>query len=70
MFPVRYEYYLHIQIPVPGLGGLYGCEMMIPRFLDSRLPGGGEVVSLTRRLRSTPQQYFLFLTLVLISGRG
>jgi hypothetical protein len=37
-------------IPVPGLGGPYSCETSrFPHFLDNRLTGGGEVVSLTRR---------------------
>jgi hypothetical protein len=39
----------------------------IPHCLDNWLTDGGEVVSLTRRPRSTPQKHFFFLFLVLIS---
>jgi hypothetical protein len=43
-------------IPVTGRGGPYGCEMSrLPHFLENRLTGGGEVVSLTRRPPFTPQ---------------
>jgi hypothetical protein len=49
-------------IPVTGSGGPYSCETSkIPRFLDSRLTDGGEIVSLTCLGRS--------LLLVLISAR-
>jgi hypothetical protein len=41
-------------------GGLKGCEILrIPQRQDDRLTGGGEVISLTRRPRSTPQQHFV-----------
>jgi hypothetical protein len=40
--------------------------MLTPHCLDIRITDGGEVVSLTRRPRSTPQKRFL----VLISVRG
>jgi hypothetical protein len=46
-------------IEAVGRGGLQGCEMLrIPHCLDSRLTGGGKVVSLTRRPRCTPQKHF------------
>jgi hypothetical protein len=53
---------LYIQkseaVPVTGCGDLQGCEMLrIPQFLDNPLTDGGKVVSLTRRLRFTPQKY-------------
>jgi hypothetical protein len=66
---IMYTTYLHFKskskaIPVTGRGGLYGCEMSrIPYYLDNRL---GEIVSLTRRQGSSPQEEFL----VLISVRG
>jgi hypothetical protein len=38
------------DVPVTGRGGPYGCETSrFPHFLDNRLTGGGEAVSLTRR---------------------
>jgi hypothetical protein len=44
--------------PITGRGDLQGCEMLrLPHCLDNRLTGGGEVVSLTRRPRSTPQKH-------------
>jgi hypothetical protein len=33
--------------------------LRIPHCLDNRLTDGGEVVSLTRRSRSTPQKYYI-----------
>jgi hypothetical protein len=46
-----------------------GCEMLrIPHCLDNRLKDGDEVVTLKRRLRSTPQKHF-YLPLILISAR-
>jgi hypothetical protein len=57
-------------IPVTGRGSLQGYEMLrIPHCLDNQLTGGGEFASLTRRPRSTPQNFY-FLLLVLISVRG
>jgi hypothetical protein len=74
VFPVRYEYYLHIKskaVSVTGRGGLYGCEMLRTlHCLDNRLTDGGEVVSLMHRPRSAPQKKFCILSLVLISVRG
>jgi hypothetical protein len=44
-------------ILVTGRGGPWGCETSrIPHSLDNLLTDGGEVVSLTRRLLSTPQE--------------
>jgi hypothetical protein len=44
-------------MPVIGRGGPYGCETSrLPHFLDSRLTGGGEFVSLTRRPPFTLQE--------------
>jgi hypothetical protein len=40
--------------------------LRIPHCLESRLTGGGKVVSLTLRPRSTPEKHFLLL----ISVRG
>jgi hypothetical protein len=55
---------------VTGRGGLYGSEMpRIPHYLDNQLTNDSEVVSLTRRPRSTLQKHS-FLLLVLISVRG
>jgi hypothetical protein len=46
-------------IPVTGRGCLYHCEILrIALCLDSRVTDDGEVVSLTRRQRSTPQKLF------------
>jgi hypothetical protein len=46
-------------IPVIGHEGLYGCEMLrVPSCLDNLLADGGEVVSLTHRVRSTPQKHY------------
>jgi hypothetical protein len=43
-------------IPVTGLGGLKGCEMLrIPHCLDNRLTDDGNVVSPTHRPHFTPQ---------------
>jgi hypothetical protein len=56
VFGVNYEHNLNIKnkaIPVTGLGGLKGFEMLrIAHFLDSRLTDGGEVVSIT------PQKHY------------
>jgi hypothetical protein len=42
-------------------GGPQGCEMSrISHCLDNRLSDGGEAVSLTRRPRFTPQEYFWY----------
>jgi hypothetical protein len=47
-------------IPVTGLEGLWGCEVLrIPHCLDSRLIDGCEVVNPTHRPRSTPQKHYL-----------
>jgi hypothetical protein len=44
-------------ISVTGCGGLQVSEILkIPHFLENRLTDGGEVVSLTYRLRTTPQK--------------
>jgi hypothetical protein len=44
-------------IPIVGLAGLYGCEMLsIQHCLDNLVAGGGKVVSLTHRPRFTPQK--------------
>jgi hypothetical protein len=44
---------------VTGHTGLKGCEMLrIPHCLEILLTDGGKVVSLTHRLRSTPQKHF------------
>jgi hypothetical protein len=44
--------------PVTDRDGPWGCERLRhPHFLDNRLTDGGEVVSLTRRPRFTPQEY-------------
>jgi hypothetical protein len=44
-------------IPVTGREGPYGCETSrLPHFVDSRLTGGGEFVSLTRRSPFTPRK--------------
>jgi hypothetical protein len=44
-------------ILVTGRGGLYGCETSrLPHFLNNRLTGGGEVVSLTRRPPFSPRK--------------
>jgi hypothetical protein len=43
-------------IPVTGLGGLKGCEMIrIPHCVDNRLTDGGKVVSRMHRPHFTPQ---------------
>jgi hypothetical protein len=48
-------------VPVTGLGGLQGCEMLrIPHCLDNRLTDGGKVVSPTHRPSFTPET-LLFL---------
>jgi hypothetical protein len=51
--------YIEIELfPVTGRGGLLGCEMLrIPHCVDNRLTDGGQVVSLTRRPRSTLQKH-------------
>jgi hypothetical protein len=41
--------------------------LMIPHYLDNRLTDGGEVVSLTRRPRFTPQEDSL--ALIYVRGR-
>jgi hypothetical protein len=44
-------------IPVTDGGGPQGCEKSrLPHFLDSRLTGGCDVVSLTRRPLFTPKK--------------
>jgi hypothetical protein len=46
-------------IPVRGRGGLQGCDMLsILQCLDNRLTDGEEVVSTTRRPRSTPPKHY------------
>jgi hypothetical protein len=53
--------------PVRGRGGLWSCETSrFPRFLDSRLRYGSDIVSLTLQPSFTPQKHFL----VLISVKG
>jgi hypothetical protein len=43
--------------PVTGRGGPQGCETSrLPRFLDSRLTEGSEVVNLTRQPPFTPRK--------------
>jgi hypothetical protein len=43
-------------IPVTGLGGLWGCEMLrIPHCLDNRLTDGGKVISPTHPPQFTTQ---------------
>jgi hypothetical protein len=58
---------------VIGRGGPQGCETpRLPHFVDNRLTGGGEVVSLTRRQAAlNPQEdswYPFLLEAVLIPG--
>jgi hypothetical protein len=48
------------SIPVTGRGGLQGCKMLIPHFLDSWLIDGGEGVSLTRRPRFNPRKIYWY----------
>jgi hypothetical protein len=46
-------------IPVTGLGGLWGCEMLrISYCIDNLLTNGGKVVSLTHRPHFTPQKHY------------
>jgi hypothetical protein len=46
-------------IPVLGLTGLKGCEMLrIPHCVDNRLTDDGKVVSLTHRPHFTPQKHY------------
>jgi hypothetical protein len=46
-----------IAIRASGREVPYGCERLrLPHFLDNRLTDGGNVVSLTRRPRFTPQE--------------
>jgi hypothetical protein len=48
-------------IPVTGLVGLYGFEMLrIPHCLDNRLTDGGKVVNPTHRPHFTPQKHYYF----------
>jgi hypothetical protein len=48
-------------IPVTGLGGLQGCEMLrIPHRLDIRLTDGSKVVSTTHPPHFTPQKHYYF----------
>jgi hypothetical protein len=48
-------------IPITGLGGLQGCEILgIPHYLDSRLIDGGKVVSPTHQLHFSPQKHYYF----------
>jgi hypothetical protein len=70
------EILVHIQkrkaIPVTGRVSPQGCETStIQHFLDSRLTDGGEVVSLARRQRFTPQEdsWYSFL-LEAVSNSG
>jgi hypothetical protein len=57
-------YYVKVKsksIPVTGLRGLYGCEMLrIPHCLDNRLRDGSKVVSPTYRQHVTPQKHYYF----------
>jgi hypothetical protein len=48
-------------LPVTGLGGLWGCEILrIPHCPDSRLTDGGKVVSPMHRPYFTPQKHYYF----------
>jgi hypothetical protein len=48
-------------IPVPGRGGLQGCDMLrIPYCPDNLHKGGGKVVSPTHRPHFTPQKHYFF----------
>jgi hypothetical protein len=48
-------------IPVTGLGGLEGCEMLrIPHCVDNRLIDSGKAVSLTHPPQFTPQKHYYF----------
>jgi hypothetical protein len=48
-------------VPVRGLGGLQGCDMLrIPHCLDSRLTDGGKVASPTHQPHFTPQKHYYF----------
>jgi hypothetical protein len=48
-------------VPVTGLGGLYGCDMLrIPHCLDNRLTDGDKVVGPTHPPHFTPQKHFYF----------
>jgi hypothetical protein len=66
MLPVRY--YLNVciktkskAIPVTGLGGLQGSEMLrISYYLDSQLTDGGKVVSPMHWLHFTPLKHYYF----------
>jgi hypothetical protein len=50
-------------IPVTGLGGLQGCEMLrIPHCLDNRLTDGGKFVSPTHSPHSTPQEHYFYVS--------
>jgi hypothetical protein len=60
--PESYSNYLKGKaITVTGREGPLGCETSrLPHFLDSRLTGGGKVVSPTRRPPFTPQEDFWY----------
>jgi hypothetical protein len=46
---------------VTGRGGLEVCEILTNlHCLHNRVTGGGEIVSLTHRQRSTPQEHIYF----------
>jgi hypothetical protein len=46
-------------ILITGRGALWGCEILsTSHCLDNRLTGGGKIVSLTDRPRSTPQKHY------------
>jgi hypothetical protein len=48
-------------IHITGRGGLRCCQTSrISHSVDNRLTDGGEVVSLTCRLRFTPREYFWY----------
>jgi hypothetical protein len=48
-------------IPITGLGGLWGSEMLwIPHCLDNLFTDGSKVVSPMHRPRSTPQEHYYF----------
>jgi hypothetical protein len=53
VFVVKYEYHLHTKMKMCPFNGPW--RFRFPYFLDNRLNDGGEVVSLTRRSRFTPQ---------------
>jgi hypothetical protein len=50
-------------VPVTSLGGQEGCETSrLPKFLENRLTGGGEVVSLTRLPPFNPRKILILIS--------